>query len=125
MEFKEIQPPREFEAGPGITVRHCADVDLDPDEQVTFKTSGGTELDVVRKAWGYYATPSLNGRLRDHGLRAALVIGANGKMFVHLVEEGREAEFEGYLDGEEMRVVAWLDSDEAVSEAAARLESSD
>ena len=122
MDFEEIVPPRRFGAGSGIEISHTANVKLNPDEQVTFVTESGTELDVARKSWGYYATPSLNGRLRAHGLRAALVIGNDGKMFLHLVEEGRDEDFGNYLDDEGARVVTWLDSDKAVAEAVARLD---
>ena len=99
---------REFEAA-GVRLTHVADVELEPGEVVTFE--GG--FDVTRKEWGYYATPSLNGRLREHGLRAALVLGG-GKLYLLLLEEGSEQAFEDYLREQELRVVAWLDSDEAV-----------
>jgi hypothetical protein len=80
-------------------------------------------FDVGRKAWGWYATPSLNARAREHGLRGVLAMGqprpgkSAERMYVMLVEEGREAAFEEYLAEERMRIVAWLDSDEAVAEA--------
>jgi hypothetical protein len=116
------QPPRRFQAG-AVAISHCADVALDADEQVTFVAPSGTELDVVRKSWGYYATPSLNGRLAAHDLRAALVAGPDEppKLYLLLVERGREPEFETYCEGEAMRVVAWLDSDQAVADAVRRL----
>ncbi len=84
--------------------------------------AGETELDVVRKSWGYYATPSLNGRLRTHGLRAALVVNGAGRLYVMLCEEGREPEFDAYLDAESQRLVCWLDSDEAVAAALEKLD---
>lgn len=84
--------------------------------------AGGTELDVVRKAWGYYATPSLNGRLREHGLRAALVVNDRGRLYVMLCEDGSEPAFEAYLDEESQRLVCWLDSDEAVAAALEKLD---
>lgn len=122
MDAERLDPPREFTVGDGsITLRHCANVRLEPDEQLTFVTESGTEVDVVRKEWGYYGTPSLNGRLADHGLRAAIVMGHNGKAFLHLVEKGIEVEYDNYLDETGMRVIAWLDTDEAVSAAADRL----
>jgi len=104
-----------FAVGPNrdLVIRHCADVALSPDEQVTFVTDSGTEYDVVRKNWGYYACPSTNGRLRDKGLRAALVRNTSGKLFVLLVEAGREADFEAYLRAEKMIVAHWLDGSAA------------
>ena len=129
MKVRPVEPSREFEVGTrGGRISHSADVELDLDEQVTFITDVGTELDVVRKSWGYYPAPSLNGRLPEHGLRAVLAIGlpreshASRRMYLLLVERGREPDFEAYAESEGMRVLCWLDSDEAVAEAAARLE---
>jgi hypothetical protein len=129
MELRAIDPPRTFEVGTkGATISHCADAELEPDEQITFVTSSGTELDVVRKDWGYYAAPSLNGRLSEHGLRAVLAVGQpreeglSPRMYLLLVERGHEHEFEAYASSEGMRVAAWLDDDEAVIEAARKLE---
>src|SRR5881628_2648488 len=75
MKVSERNPPREFQTGRGepIVIRDCARIRLEPDEQVTFVTPAGAEYDVARKAWGFYATPSLNGRLLNFGLRAALI----------------------------------------------------
>jgi hypothetical protein len=114
-------PPREFEIGE-VTLRHCADVELEPDEQITLVTGSGTEYDIVRKSWGYYATPSTNRRLAEHGLRAALAANLDGRVALLLVERGHENEFEAYLSAERMRVVAWLDDDEAAAAAVAALE---
>ena len=128
MKVTPIQPPRSFGVGTrGGTLDHVADVRLDPDEVVTFRTDSETEFDVTRKSWGYYATPSLNGRLREHGLRAALAVGvprAAGepeRMYLLLVEAGREADFQTYIDAEHMRVVGWLDTDAAIADTAQRL----
>jgi hypothetical protein len=120
MKVAPVQPPRRFEVG-GVALRHVADVELDPDEIVTFRTASGTEYDVGRKDWGYYATPS-HRRLRKHGLRMALCANDDGRVTVLAVEAGCEDAFTEYLDEQPMRVVAWLDSDEAVAEAVRRLE---
>ena len=121
MDVRRLDPPRTFDAGSGVRLRHCADMALEPEEQVTFVTASGTEFDVVRKAWGYYATPSMNARLRSHGLRAALVVGAQGDLFLHLVERGKEPDFEAYLERERAAVVTWLDTDERAAGAVERL----
>src|SRR5690606_14745732 len=87
----------------------------------TFTTDSGTELDLVRKDWGYYATSS-NRRLRDHGLRLVLCAHDDGRVTPLVVEAGREEAFEAYLAAQPMRVVAWLDTDEAAAEAVRRRE---
>ena len=130
MRYEPVEPPREFEVGKrGMKLRHVADVFAGDDEVVTFKTASGTELDVTRKDWGYYATPSLNGRLLDHGLRAVLTMGVprDGdeapRMYLMLVERGHEPDFNAYLEAEHMQVVAWLDGNDQIAEAARRLAS--
>ena len=121
MRIERIDPPREFSAG-GVTLNHSANVELSADEQITLVSSSGSEYDIVRKSWGYYATPSMNRRLTSHGLRAALTAGADGKAALLLVERGHEREFEEYLAEQQMRVLTWLDTDDAVAGAVERLE---
>jgi hypothetical protein len=129
MRIEPREPPREFAVGRrGARLAHVADVWLGDDELITLRTESGTELDVTRKDWGYYATPSLNRRLAEHGLRAALCVGVPraerdaDRMYVMVVEAGRERAFAAYLEAEEMRVLAWLDSDERVGAVARTLE---
>lgn len=121
MRIERREPPRAFQVGP-ITLCHCADVELAPDEQITLVTASGTEFDIVRKSWGYYATPSTNRRLAEHGLRAALTAGTDGRVALLLVERGHEDAFEAYLAEQRMRVIAWLDSDESAALAIDALE---
>jgi len=127
MKFTPQDPPRTFSVGtpasPGgiVRMKDCGRVDLRPDEQVTLTTPSGTEYDVARKSWGFYATPSLNSRLPRFGLRAVLVKCPEAgnpvaKYFIYLVERGREAEFEQYNSIRGYGVVAWLDRSEALEE---------
>lgn len=118
-----IDPPREFSVGVAeiIQIKDCARIQLAPNEQVTFTTDAGREFDVVRKSWGYYATPSLNGRLLQFGLRAALVKSPSGRYFILLIEQGREADAQKYFDLEKQEIVCWLDSDEALGTLERRM----
>ena len=113
MKIVPLDPPRVFRTGRAepIDIRDCGRIELQPDEQVTFVTADGGEYDVARKSWGFYATPSLNGRLVNFGLRAVLVQSFVGKYYVFLVEAGREAEFDAYVRAEDNTVVRWLDND--------------
>jgi len=111
-----LDPPRRFDAdGSG---RHAmADVggiELGTDEQVTFTAASGSEYDVARKSWGYYATPSLNGRLPAHGLRPALARNSVGRYFVCLVESNAESDFARYARNAGMSVLGWLDDAETL-----------
>lgn len=116
MRFEPKEPPRRFTVGfdGAVSLADCGRLRLEADEQVTLTTEGGGEYDVVRKAWGFYATPSLNGRLARFGLRGALASNRIGQIFLLLVESGKEAAFEDYVAGEGMRIVHWLDTDERV-----------
>ncbi len=113
MRFSPIIPPREFTVGPkgDIRLKDCARIGLAPDEQVTFVTDGGAEYDVVKKSWGFYATPSLNRRLLKFGLRAALMKSQDGTFYVLLVEEDKVADFQNYCGQQNMTLLLWLDSD--------------
>jgi hypothetical protein len=111
MKIKLNNPPRKFKVGTvkEVTLSDCASIELDSDEQVTFKTKSGSEYDVVKKDFGYYATPSLNGRLLRFKLRAVLVQNTKDQFFVLLVEEGKEKLFKQYCDERNLVVVVWLD----------------
>lgn len=125
MKFKAIDPPRRFDvagAGVRLTIADCGRVELAADEQVTFVTEGGAQYDVTRKNWGFYATPSTNGRLHSFGLRTALVRSRIGRLFVVLVERGKEDLFLEYLRDDQQRLLCWLDDDEAVSTLVRRLD---
>lgn len=117
-------PPRLFSVGNAVKfdMKDCGSVQLDPDEQITLLTPTGAEFDVARKEWGFYATPSLNGRLPSFGLRAVLIRNRlTDRYFVLLVEQGREAAFEQYLVQESCDVVVWLDSTDSLSRLRAAL----
>jgi len=124
MKVTLIEPPRQFEvlgAGVRLTLSDCGRVALSPDEQVTFVTEAGGELDVVRKNWGFYATPSTNGRLSSFGLRAALVRNVSGRLFVVVVERGKEDLFQAYVAADRQIFLTWLDDDASVEQLAASL----
>ena len=124
MKFDPKDPPRRFSVGNAVKfeMRDCAEIALDPDEQVTFVTESGAQYDVARKDWGFYATPSLNGRLETFGLRGVLIRNrGTGRYFVLLVERGREALFDQYCAVENLAVIAWLDGTAALDEMAGRL----
>jgi hypothetical protein len=110
-------PPRTFTVG--RTIKHdihdCAHIALEHDEQVTFVTPEGAEYDVTRKSWGFYATPSLNGRLAGFNLRPALIRNPQGRYYIFLIERGKEPDVQQYLDQEGQRIVWWLDTDDSLN----------
>lgn len=114
MQVKTIDPPRKFLVGAAekVEISDCARVALKADEQITLTTEAGAEYDIVRKEWGFYATPSLNARLPSFGLRPALVVSPFDRYYVMLVERGKEEAFNDYLAVDGQQVVAWLDEKE-------------
>ena len=120
MKFESREPPRAFEVG-GTILHDCGTVRLSPGEQVTFATEAGGEYDVARREWGFYATPSLNGRLGRYGLRPLLACNDAGKFFVLLLERGRDDALAAYLRAQGMRTVCWLDDDASLRAIAAMM----
>ena len=103
--------PRRFTIK-GVTISHVADINLDPDEMITFRRQDGAEYDVAAKEWGFYATPSLNGRLREHGFRSVLAkSNQTGRRYVLLVREDQQSAFNEYLAHQDMKVLGFLDEE--------------
>ena len=123
MKYKVNNPAREFKIGyqDSITVRDCAHIELEPGELITLTTESGTELDILKKEWGYYATPSLNNRLPKFGLRSALVRSPDGRFFLVMIEDGKKKEFEKYLASENLEVVTWMDSNDSLENLRQKL----
>lgn len=114
MKVEQRDSPRLFDVSPTVRLADCGRITLDENEQVTFATEAGREYDVVRKRWGFYATPSLNGRLKDLGWRPALVRSPDGRLYIMLVDPVFQDAFESYIEGERHRVIVWFDDPAAV-----------
>ena len=117
MKIDSKTAPRKFPVGIAeIQLSHVADIDLAPEEMVTFLTTDHREYDVCRKSWGYYATPSLGGRLRTFGWRAAVMRNIDTRhCFVVLVQEGMEDDWKAYMISERQELVMWIDDFETLS----------
>jgi len=124
MKFEPKIPPREFEVGYDVkgTIQDCGAMRLAPDEQITFLTEQGGEYDLTRKEWGFYATPSLNGRLASFNLRGVLVKNRVDRFFIMLVERGKEDLFEQYVRQEPLKIICWMDTLEALQSLEAAVE---
>lgn len=111
MEFIENKPPRKFTVGANkpIVIKDCGQVRLHPDEQVSFTTASCKEHDFVCKDWGFYATPSVNGRLKHQGFKTALVCNSFGKIYVMVVDTDKMSLFNSYILNTQQEVLEWLD----------------
>jgi hypothetical protein len=111
LKINEKKPVRKYRVGleKQIEISDCGSVGLESNEQVTFVTQDGKEYDVAAKSWGFYATPSVNGRLKAQGFKTALVRNSQGKIYVMLVDPTKMKDFEAYLAEEKQIVEEWLD----------------
>tara|TARA_B100001063_G_scaffold243820_1_gene275244 strand:- start:479 stop:826 length:348 start_codon:yes stop_codon:yes gene_type:complete len=110
MKFKSNNPPRIFKVGHDkkISISDMGDIHLEPDEQVTFVTDGGDRHDFCRKNWGFYATPSINSRLKNENFITALVANKNNNLYVMVVEKSKIKEFRKYLKYDDLTVISWF-----------------
>ena len=106
--------PRRFRPtdGSDVEIADHGKIFLSADEMVSFVTEAGREYDVTRKNWGFYATPSINGRLKKFGWKTALVRGGDRKYYVFLVDALRQHEFSEYIEKEQHQIIEWLDERE-------------
>ena len=113
MKFSIDTEPRRFLVGRvGVELSHVADLRLDPNEVVTFVSGLDREYDVTAKDWGYYATPSVGGRLRRFGMRAGLMRNVETRqVFVVIVFDDRLDAWQAYLDEENEELIVWLDDE--------------
>lgn len=111
MRIEAFDKARCFPVGLGeVELSHVANLALESDEMVTFVSEGGREYDITLKDWGYYATPSVGGRLRRFGMRAALMRNVDtGQAFVVLVFDDQLAAWQKYMESENEELVVWLD----------------
>lgn len=100
--------PREYGIK-GVTIKDMGTIELETDEQVTFVTKSGRELDFCQKDWGFYNAPSLNGRLKQFGFKVALTFNDDRRMFIHAVEEDKIDLFKEYIESQEAFFLCWLD----------------
>ena len=98
---------REFSVN-GVTINEVAKIKLEDNEMISF-IKNSKEYDFVAKDWGYYATPSINGRLKNFGYKTALVKNPQGRFYINVVDEDKLEQFYKYLEKEKSEVVEWLD----------------
>lgn len=111
MEIDAFTRPRRFQVGVAdIELSHVANIVLEPDEMLTLISAGDREYDLTAKEWGYYATPSVGKRLREFGMRAALMRNVKTRqVFVVLVFDEQVELWKDYMQVEHQELVVWLD----------------
>lgn len=111
MKIKLTENPRKFFADKlkTIEISDFGKLVLEPNEMISFETLSGKGLDFSRKNWGYYATPSINDRLKREGFKTALVRNANNQVYIMVVDTDELDSFHEYLETEKNSIVQWLD----------------
>jgi hypothetical protein len=112
MKFEPKNPPRIFKVGKPenkIMISDFGDLTLGANEQITLVSDNGKRHDFAAKEWGFYSTPSINGRLKDEGFKTALVENQKGQIYVMSVDKDKIFLFEKYCLNEKQTVLEWLD----------------
>ena len=63
------------------------------------------EYDVVKKSWGYYATPSINKRLKKFNFRTYITKNFYNHINIMIVHKEKDKNFKKYLKIEKMKIV--------------------
>lgn len=91
-----------------IIIKEVAKISLKQNEMVTF-FNGKIEYDIIKKNWGYYATPSINSRLLKFDLKTCVIKSKiTNNSFIILVLKNKKKEFNKYLKNEKCKIVKWL-----------------
>ena len=107
LDIKET--PREFKVKKFV-IKDYGKIYLEAGEMLSFVTQSGKEFDFTAKKWGFYATPSVNSRLKNQGFKTALVTNENNQLYVMVVEKDKLTDFLEYLKDEQNHsVVCWID----------------
>jgi len=101
--------PRKFKVG-NVEIKDFGKISLNENEMLSFKTSSNKEYDFTAKEWGFYASPSINSRVKNEGFKTALVMNEFNKIYIMVVEMEKIDKFKEYLkDNQDNRVICWLD----------------
>lgn len=111
MKLKLKSPARSFfpRGDKKIEIKDHGEIELLPDEQITFVKESGKRIDFASKTWGYYVTPSVNNNLKKQGFKTALVKNEQGNIYVLVVEKEKMDIFLKYCDEENQKIIEWLD----------------
>tara|TARA_Y100001958_G_C20853722_1_gene295047 strand:+ start:163 stop:492 length:330 start_codon:yes stop_codon:yes gene_type:complete len=90
-----------------IFLKDVGKIHLQEDENLTITCKEKKDFEICRKSWGYYATPSLNFRLKRKGLKAVLVK-QNLKYFILLVDMKKKEKFKNYIKIENYKIIRWF-----------------
>ena len=91
-----------------IYLKDIGKIYLNDNENLTITSSDKKNFEICRKDWGYYATPSINSRLKKNGFRTVLVRQKH-KYFILIVNKNKIRKFKSYCNLENYKIIEWLD----------------
>ena len=90
-----------------LTITHKADILLKKDEMINFKF-GKSNFDFVKKNWGFYATPSIDKRLKREGFKTAIVKNSFSNIYIMVVHRSKIKTFYKYCRDHKQKIIKWL-----------------
>ncbi len=105
MKIKLNKKVRKFVVGIKKTIlKDLGKIYLNSNEQLTF-IKKKSEFDIVKKNWGYYATPSINKRLKRFNFRTFITKNSFNFIFVMIVHKEKMKEFKKYLKNDKIKII--------------------
>ena len=101
---------RKFKTGTNkniVNITHVADIKLNNDELINFKF-GKSNYDFVKKNWGFYATASIDKRLKNEGFKTAIVKNIFLNKHIMVVHKSKIGKFKKYCKDHKQIIVKWL-----------------
>ena len=92
-----------------IFLKDVGKIHLNEDELLTIVSNNKKNYEICRKDWGYYATPSLNFRLKKNGFRTILAK-QKKKFFILLIDIDKLKSFKQYAKIENYKIIKRLDN---------------
>ena len=81
---------------------------LEPNEQICLITNRNSKHEITRKEWGFYATQSINSRLKKN-FKTAITENSKKNIFIMMVEKKYINSFKKYCKEHRQKVLIWLD----------------
>lgn len=110
MKFNKLTNPRNFQTGlkKKQNIKEIGSIKLKNNEMISLIVAGNKRHEITRKVWGFYATQSINDRLKKN-FKTAIVKNSMNKVFIMMVERSKMKKFRDYCRIEKQRVIKWLD----------------
>jgi hypothetical protein len=90
-----------------IKIKHVGNIKLNNNEQLTFLFKE-SQFDFVKKNWGFYATPSINYRLKKQGFVCALMKNKFQRLYLVVIHKSKISQFRKYLKIHNQKIIKWL-----------------